>query len=302
MSAVFISNLRQNVMRGMMYNAENALYNGRPILGFKGRPEHRYEIDEETAPIVRRVFREYVEGVPMKKICDGLNEDGFRTIRRNEFVANSMRAILTNRAYISEYKFGDIVIPDGIPRLIDDDMFQAAQERLKANKRGGKGAVKRLHPESAIQDYWLTGKLHCGLCGGAMQGISGTNKKGRLYYYYSCQNHRKHFCKMKNQRKELLEAIVLHLLGDLLRAPALRILIAEACYAYHMSKNEGSEAYEASIEAELKDVGKKLANIMKAVEAGIFNDTTAERITSWKAGRTCWRTRSSRSGTGRSSA
>lgn len=165
-----------------------------------------------------------------------------------------------------------------MPRLIDDETFQKVQAKLEANKRGGKGAAKKIHPELAIEDYWLSGKLYCGICGATLQGVSGTSKTGGLYYYYSCGNYRKHKCELKYQRKTPLEKIVAHTLDDLTRDPALRILIANKCYAYHLSQNDDNGAYEESIKVKLKDIEGKLANIMKALEAGIFNDTIAERM------------------------
>lgn len=278
MAASFIVSHRKNVVRGMTYNAENAFYNGVKMLGYVGEVDHKYEIDQATAPTVRRIFKEYTEGVPMQKICDSLNNAGQKTVRGNKFTVNSLRNILVNRAYIGEYKFGKTLIPDGMPRLIDDETFQKAQAKLEANKRGGKGAIKKLHPEIEIEDYWLTGKICCGLCGGTMQGVSGTSRSGSLYYYYSCINYRKHTCTLKYQRKELMEKIVLYILDDLINDPALRIMIAEKCYAYHQAQNDDNGAYEASIRAQLKDVEGKLNNLVKAIEAGIFNSTTAERM------------------------
>lgn len=278
MAASFIVSHRKNVVRGLTYNAENALYNGIKILGYVGKPDHKYEIDEGTAPIVRRIFRDYVSGVPMQRICDALNESGERTTRGNKFTVNTLHNILENRAYIGEYKYAEILIPDGMPRLVDDETFEKAQAKIAANRRGGKGAIKKLHPELPIEDYWLSGNICCGLCGSTMQGVSGTGRKGGIYYYYSCQNHRKHRCSMKNQRKALLEEIVLSTLDDLLHDGALRMMIAEKCYTYYMNQNRDSGEYETSLRARLKDVEGKLANIMKAMEAGIFNDTTAERM------------------------
>ena len=278
MAASFIVSHRKNVVRGMTYNAENAFYNGVKMLGYVGEVDHKYEVDQATAPTVRRIFKEYTEGVPMQKICDSLNNAGQKTVRGNKFTVNSLRNILVNRAYIGEYKFGKTLIPDGMPRLIDDETFQKAQAKLEANKRGGKGAIKKLHPEIEIEDYWLTGKICCGLCGGTMQGVSGTSRSGNLYYYYSCINYRKHTCTLKYQRKELMEKIVLYILDDLINDPALRIIIAEKCYAYHQAQNDDNGAYEASIRAQLKDVEGKLNNLVKAIEAGIFNSTTAERM------------------------
>lgn len=278
MAASFIVSHRKNVVRGMTYNAENAFYNGVKMLGYVGEVDHKYEVDQATAPTVRRIFKEYTEGVPMQKICDSLNNAGQKTVRGNKFTVNSLRNILVNRAYIGEYKFGKTLIPDGMPRLIDDETFQKAQAKLEANKKGGKGAIKKLHPEIEIEDYWLTGKICCGLCGGTMQGVSGTSRSGSLYYYYSCINYRKHTCTLKYQRKELMEKIVLYILDDLINDPALRIIIAEKCYAYHQAQNDDNGAYEASIRAQLKDVEGKLNNLVKAIEAGIFNSTTAERM------------------------
>ena len=214
----------------------------------------------------------------MQKICNGLNEVGLRSIRGNKFTVNSMHRILTNRAYIGEYHFGDVIIPDGMPRLIDDVIFQAVQAKLVGNRRGGKGAMKKAHPEAQVEDYWLSGKMYCGLCGGAMQGVSGTSRAGNPYYYYSCKNHRKHACTLRDQRKELMEMIVLYTLDDLIHDPALRLILADMCYAYHMSQNDDNGAYEASIKTKLKEVEDRLANIMRAIEAGIFNETTAERM------------------------
>ena len=63
-----------------------------------------------------------------------------------------MHRILTNRAYIGEYKFGEVCIPDGMQRLIDDELFLTVQAQLKANQRGGKGAIKKMNPDAPIED------------------------------------------------------------------------------------------------------------------------------------------------------
>ena len=176
MAASFIVSHRKNVMRGLTYNAENALYNGRKVFGYTGKPDQKYQVNTETAPIVRRIFKDYAEGVPMQKICNTLNDAGLRAARGNEFTVGTLHNILKNRAYIGEYKFGSVIIPDGIPRLVSDDMFLTVQEKLRANSRGGKGAVRKVRPDTTIEDYWLSGKIYCGLCGEAMQGISGKTR------------------------------------------------------------------------------------------------------------------------------
>ena len=114
------------IMVMLRYNAERAIYNGRRIFGYIGEKNKHYEINTVTASIVRGVFRDFVAGVPLQKICDDLNSDGIRT-NNKKFTKALLRSMLKNRAYIGEYRWKDIVVADGIPALVDEDTFNAAQ-------------------------------------------------------------------------------------------------------------------------------------------------------------------------------
>lgn len=277
----FLIQHTKNVTRGMRYNAENCLYNGRVLLGYKGKPDCKYEIDEKTAPIVKMIYRKYADGVPMKQIANDLSDAGIKTVKGKDFTINSLRYILSNRAYIGEYHWGEYRIQDGMPRIIEDELFEAVQEKMALNKHGGNRSAKEKHPEKVEkkpEEYWLTDYITCGHCGERMHGLSGTSKQGRLHYYYACGNHRKHKCEMKNIRKDKLENVVLFILSELIRDSALRILIAERCYKYYIEQNSDGGAYLESIKVRIADVDKKLNNFLKAIEAGIFNDTTAQRM------------------------
>ncbi len=136
----FIIQHTRNVERGLNYNAEKALYNGVKVLGYKGVPDHRYEIDEDGAVIVRRIFEEYTNGISLQKLANGLNESGLRSALGRPFTVNSIRHIIMNRSYIGEYHWGEHVVPDGMPRLVSDEMFEEARKRLDKNKRGKKAS------------------------------------------------------------------------------------------------------------------------------------------------------------------
>lgn len=276
----FLIQHRKNVMRGMKYNAENCLYNGSVLLGYIGKPDCRYEIDSKTAPIVKMIYRKYADGVPMKQITDELNAAGMKTVKGNNFTINSLRHILNNRAYIGEYKWGEYIVPDGMPRIIEDSLYEDVQAKLEQNKHGGNRKVTEKYSEKmdGTPTYWLTHHMKCGLCGSSMHGISGTSKQGKLHYYYSCMNHRKHKCEKKNINKEKIEMMVSHILREMIGDSALRLLIAQKCYAYYKEQNMDSGDYMESIQQKISDVDIKLCNIMKAIEAGIFNDTTSQRM------------------------
>ena len=112
-----------------------------------------------------------------------------------------------------------------------------------------------------------------------MNGMSGTSKTGKTYYYYTCQAHRKRNgrCPKKNVRKERVESIVAYAMRTLLDDGALILLIADRCYQYYQQQNE-TEDYEYAILADIKEVERKLENILRAIEDGIYNDTTQKRM------------------------
>lgn len=290
----FILDHRKNVLRGMRDNASRCLFNGNIILGYKGAPNEKYHIDKTTAPIVKKIFKEYAEGKPMQVICNELNEAGAKTARGNLFTVSSLRHILVNRAYLGEYHWGrgdnKMVFPGGMPRLIDDELFGAAQKRLDQNKRGGKAAQRKVNPDAYIADFWLTGHIFCGECGlkqknqddlrhdNTMQGTSGLSHTGKRYYYYSCKHHRKHKCCLKDVRKEYVEGYVNYILNEILNDTELRMCIANACYLYYKEAEGTSDSYEGSLIESIKEIDKKLKNMLKAIEAGVFNEMTQEAM------------------------
>jgi DNA invertase Pin-like site-specific DNA recombinase len=280
LAAHFILQHSKNVTRGLSYNAENALYNGRKILGYRGQANQRYEIDSETAPIVQRMFNDYAGGKPMKVIADELNAAGYTTVRGKSFTEKSLWHTLHNRSYIGEYKWGDIVVEDGFPQLVSVELFERVQDMMEKNKHGGRGGAKKLqaNPLEGV-DFWLTGKLFCGECGAPLSGISGTSShNGKNYYYYACNNHKKHMCNVKNIRKNDIERVVAHILEECINDATLRLIIADRVYDYYMREFAGDDSYEKSLVASIKDVDAKLSNILRAIEMGIFNETTQARM------------------------
>jgi hypothetical protein len=151
---------------------------------------------------------------------------------------------------------------------------------MDKNKHGGRGGTKKLkaNPLEGV-DYWLTGKLFCGECGAPFSGISGTGgNNGKNYYYYACNNHKKHKCNMKNIRKNDIERVVAHILEECINDATLRLIIADRVYDYYMREFAGDDSYEKSLVASIKDVDAKLSNILRAIEMGIFNETTQARM------------------------
>ena len=106
-----------------------------PSLGYRKGSDGKYEIDPITAPIVRRIFDEFAAGSTQTEIINGLNRDGFRTVQGNEFNKNSLRKILRNKKYIGVYQYRDIYDPNGIPEIIEKELFDDVQQILSQREK-----------------------------------------------------------------------------------------------------------------------------------------------------------------------
>ena len=256
MAEYYSAELAQKIRRGMAINAEKCLANGsNPGLGFKVVPDKHYIIDEETAPIVVRIFEEYAAGKTVTEICESLNNQGVRTSRGAMFNKNSLRKMLQNKRYIGYYLYKDIETPGGMPRIISDELFYKVQEIMSKNKK----APART---KAKQEYLLTTKLFCGKCRDMMTGIKGTSHTGAAYYYYKCNNAKKKQCDKKAVQKDYIEDLVIAECRKQL-TPANIDKIAHEVVA--LCEREKDNSNLKRIEKLMRENERKQRNLMNAV-------------------------------------
>lgn len=276
MAEYYSLQLSSNIRRGQKIAASKCLaLGGKGIIGYRVGPDKRYEIDPDTAPIVKEIFHRYVSGESQAQIVRWLNKSGRRTSHNAPFTVNSLRTLLKNEKYTGIYIWKDeIRIEGGMPSIVDHETWEKAQHRMITNK----ASPARMDIKA---DFMLTGKLFCGHCGGPMSGISGTSQNGNTHYYYICSSRRKksggNGCKKKNVRKEWIEELVLRHVRHLLKKDDLLESIANKCYDIYMSEAEDA-SYVNSLYADLEDVQVSLNNLLKAIEAGIFSKSTAARM------------------------
>lgn len=156
MAEYYSADLSEKVIRGMTENALKCKYNGGGLtLGYTIDSEQYFQVDPVTAPFVLEAFKLYDEGSTMTEIRDILNERGVRNSKGLPLNYGNIQHMLSNRRYIGEYQYRDIIIPDGIPALVPKDLFGRVQQKLAKNKK----APAR---HKAEDDYLLTTKLFCG--------------------------------------------------------------------------------------------------------------------------------------------
>ena len=271
--------LRRNIVRGQVSNAQKGLSTGRKTLGYKSESGKekgkRIMLDPDGAALVQRIFREYADGTPMQVICDELNLQGFRSIRGGRFTINSIRSILLNRAYLGESWYGDQVFKDAIPRIISDDLFERAHAKLAENKRTASQSVVR---DEEAPRYWLSGKLICGHCGAFMTGMSARSKTGDYHYYYACANQRKHKCKKRAVRKSVIEKTVIDYMLSLLYDTEVVTSLVVDLTARIKDGQSNNTARLSSLKKALKETEKQINNLLEALKSGVVSQTVVQAM------------------------
>ena len=152
MAEYYSVELSQKVKRGMGINAEKGLYNGGIIpLGLKVDKDKHYQIDEDTAPIVRKIFEMYSSGSTIAQIKQYLETKGLK------YSSCKIRTVLGNKKYIGIYTYNGKETPNVIPQIIDNELFEDIQKKLERNRK----SRSRLKTKT---EYILTTKLFCGNC------------------------------------------------------------------------------------------------------------------------------------------
>ncbi|MBQ7587804.1 MAG: recombinase family protein [Lachnospiraceae bacterium] len=267
MAEYYSLQLSQNVKRGLLENAKHhKAVSGTPPLGYKLTEDKHFEVDPDTAPLVRVIYEKYAAGETLFEIIRYLNNAGYKTPRGKPFARTSLDKLLKNEKYIGIYKFKDIIYDeDAVPALIDKDLFYKVQDMLEKNKRA---PVKNWN----YSDYLLTGKLFCGHCGDPMVGKAGHGKSGRKYDYYICKKNDK-----KPVRKEWIEETVLQEVHRILDDDEIFQMIVDNTWEYYLEQDTKEHEREAMLK-QIADIEKGIANLSRAVEQGMPFDVVSGRL------------------------
>lgn len=270
--------LSVKIKRGMDYNAEKCLYNGGGVpLGYKIGADKHFEINPETAFIVKDIYEMYANGNSISEINSYLNSQGLKTNKGVAFNKNSLHTILKNKRYLGYYIHSGREIAGGIPQIIPDELFERVQEKMNKNKKAPARARAKV-------EYLLTTKLFCGHCKEMMTGFSGTGKQGKTYRYYICNGtkYNPKTCDKKRVNKEYIENIVITECKRLLTAENIRRIAKEVvviCESERdvsnlkrlkklLSENERKQqnAITAIMESDIESVRKALGKQIPILE------------------------------------
>lgn len=259
MAEFYSAELGQKTKRGMRESALKCQSVGAPPpLGYKWGEDKKLHIDENTAEIPRIVFRMYADGKGKKQIADYLNERGYRTRSGGKFTLTTFQSMLTNKKYIGVYTYEDIVIEGGCPALIDRETFDKVQNLVEHTKRAPARARAKV-------EYYLAGKLLCGVCGEQMIAVGGTSTNGEQHHYYKCKSHKMECgkCGKKPERKGFIEWFVSDQVLDLLNMEANIEKLADKVvleYTRGMKVDKVSE-----LEKKIAAMERKINNVIDTI-------------------------------------
>lgn len=178
MDEYYSINLAEEVKRGMLEKISRGQIVNAPPIGYSLK--NGEYVQDENAPLVRRIFNMFLEGKSYKSIAASLNCDGYRTVRGNRFENRTVEYIIRNPVYAgklrwtpggngsrSHYQSGaEVMITDGTHEpIIDPEHWKQTQKYADERKRIH-APYSREDPEK--HDHMLRGLVRCSACGATL--------------------------------------------------------------------------------------------------------------------------------------
>ncbi|MCQ8267655.1 recombinase family protein [Streptococcus suis] len=232
-----VSEKVKSAMNSMKRSGKNMSW--LPPFGYIKDPNDRFKIiiDEEVAPIVKRIFNLYLDGNSYQQIARILNEEQIitpaerkmqisqaryeKSLRltaeqgRNVWSTTNVAQILKNEAYKGTYLYNTRTYVKGkhVSRPKSEwERIENNHEEIISSELFGQVALlraskvtKRKHPQLQKIPSVLTGKIRCERCDHSL--IGHYNHQG--YQYFSCR-----YCKgqgeeMKSCRVDRVEKVIM---------------------------------------------------------------------------------------------
>ncbi len=243
----------------------------------------KYEVDEETAGVVRYIFRLRSEGYGYCSIVKILNEKGIKSpsayryqkgIVKNEKMKNTLWKIyaiedmLRDEVYLGNMVRGKthsamhkgekrhyvprsewLIVPGTHEPIVSKELFEAVQVVNEKKAQEHKEKLEKAK-EKPKHNNLFKGKIFCGDCGITM-GCTDSSKSKRYY----CTNYRengvmgcvKKRISARNLEKAVLEAVQIH----------LKVFLENRTAIQSNNRSDGIGKRRMALEREIRDLEQK---------------------------------------------
>ena len=204
--------LSQNVKLGFQYRYQQGqiTVNHNRFLGYTKDERGQLIIDPDEAVVVRRIYREYLEGASMQQICRGLEADGILTgAGKQKWRPETLHKILKNEKYIGDALLQKTYTVDFLEKkrvpnnglvpqyyvensheaIIPSDLYMQVQKEIlrRTNLHSGANRKKRVYSSK----YALSSIVSCPNCGDIYRGIAWNNR-GKRSFVWRCVSRVEH--------------------------------------------------------------------------------------------------------------
>ena len=189
--------LSQNIKLGLQYRFQNGevRVNHSRFLGYTKDEEGNLIIEPGEAEVVKRIYREYLEGASLLQIGRGLEADGILTgAGKTKWRPETLKKILQNEKYIGDALLQKTYTVDFLNKkrvqnkgivpqyyvenshepIIPRDLYMQVQEEMirRANLHSGANRKKRVYSSK----YALSSIVYCSKCGEIYRRIAWNNR------------------------------------------------------------------------------------------------------------------------------
>lgn len=199
--------LSNNVKLGWQFRYQNGevQVNHNRFLGYTKDKNGHLIIDKKEAVIVKRIFREYLEGASLRQIGEGLMADGILTAAKKPiWRPEAIKKILQNEKYIGDALLQKTYTIDVLTKkrvknngimpqyyvendheaIIPRSVYTQVQEELirRANLHSGKNRKKRVYSSK----YALSSIVYCPKCGDIYRRVVWNNRGKQSIVWRCC--------------------------------------------------------------------------------------------------------------------
>ncbi len=281
---------------------------GKPMYGYKMHPteKNKIVIDEEAAPVVRRIFAMALEGVSCRQIAVRLNEEhiptpaayagltlGTKGAYSGLWSSERISEMLRNETYIGHMVQGRtvkisykskkcqaqppeswVVVENTHEPLIDKETFHKVQMLVSSRK----------HTRSRTYDFLLKGLIHCHECGCPMAVLNRPNAAGEQRLFFVCRTY---------QRFTKAGRCTCHSIKEQTVTDAVIAKVKEVCQAFlcperlqpiavqaveDARKADSDEAEKQALQGKIENMTAHLDKMYMDRLSGLLSESDFERI------------------------
>ena len=274
--------LAERTRDGLLQRFKEHAWTGGPApYGFKVVDDNgvkRLRINETEAPVIRRVFAEYLKGKGFKSITQGLHARGVPTRQGGPWVFSSVRAILKNDIYTGTSRFNRRQfklnrktgrrVPQwrdaGQVSMWQDEALRIISQRdwdEVARRRGERARPERQpHPSTTVRPF--TGLIFCE--NGHRCYVRRSKNAKADYYYYACGIRQRAVREACDNTASVREDILIRDMTEAFDAVFANAesIVAEATAAAQ-ERMDTSRQESARIKGQLADIDKEIAGLTR---------------------------------------